>query len=143
MTNEAMEIDTVPCINLQILRASHRVLKAFEDAYRPFGVKATQMPVLALLAHRNAMTTREIAEQTDSERSVLSRKLAVMEKNQWIRSSVNPSTREKVYELTEAGKALLEQVQPVKAKVQAQLMGRLSEQEQNLLLNLCDKFHEI
>ena len=46
-----MEKDNVDlsCINLQMLRASHRVMKVYEDAYRPFGIKATQFPVLNLI----------------------------------------------------------------------------------------------
>lgn len=142
MTTLAAETD-LSCINLQILRASHRVLKAYEDAYRPFGIKATQLPVLNLIGQHKTMTTREIAEKTESERSVLSRKLAVMEKNGWIKSVVNSITREKVFALTEKGEALLAEIKPVRLQVQERLLAKLSEKERMLLLNLCDKFHDL
>lgn len=131
------------CINLQMLRASHRVLKAYEDAYRPYGVKATQLPVLNLIEQYESMTTREIAERTESERSVLSRKLSVMEKNKWIHGATDGQTREKVFKLTDEGKSLLNELKPVRLKVQERLLAQLDDNEVKLLMNLCDKFHEI
>ena len=136
---QATEVD-LSCINLQMLRASHRVMKVYEDAYRPFGIKATQLPVLNLIGQFKNMTTREISQHTESERSVLSRKLTVMEKNGWIRSETNSHTREKYFHLTDNGKQLLEDIKPVREKVQNQLLSRLDEQEVTLLMNLCDKF---
>jgi len=79
--------DTSVCVNLQILRASHSVLKRFDDAYRPWGVKATQLPVLNYLFQVGSATTKSIAAHTSTERSVLSRKLQIMQKNGWIETS--------------------------------------------------------
>lgn len=141
MNTQNTETD-LNCINLQMLRASHRVMKVYEDAYRPYGVKATQLPVLNLIEQKKAMTTREIASQTESERSVLSRKLAVMEKNGWIKAETHPQSREKVFHLSLEGKQLLDTIRPVRARVQEQLLSKLSDSEVNLLMNLCDKFHE-
>jgi len=139
-----MEKDNVDlsCINLQMLRASHRVMKVYEDAYRPFGIKATQFPVLNLINHFNHMTTREIAEQTESERSVLSRKLSVMEKNGWIEVHIDAQTREKIFQLTDLGRQLLNEIKPIRESVQEQLLARLDEHEIQLLMHLCDKLHE-
>jgi len=125
-----------------MLRASHRVMKVYEDAYRPFGVKATQLPVLNLIKHFNSMTTREIAEQTESERSVLSRKLTVMKKNGWIEVHIDAQTREKIFQLSESGKQLLDEIKPIRERVQERLLARLDEREIQLLMNLCDKLHE-
>ena len=126
------------CINLQMLRASHRVLKTYDDAYRPFGIRATQLPVLSLIAQGPA-TIRDIAEETETERSVLSRKLQVMEKHGWIRRESLPGTKEKVYVLDADGKDLLEKVMPVRIQVQQRLLEKLDTQEQQLLVGLCDK----
>jgi len=141
MNLQTQEMD-LSCINLQMLRASHRVMKIYEDAYRPYGVKATQMPVLNLIEQLKTMTTREIAEKTESERSVLSRKLSVMEKNGWIMAETDSQTREKVFQLTDAGKQLLNEIKPVRLQVQEKLLAQFDENEINLLMNLCDKFHE-
>jgi len=138
--NENKEmLDSLACVNLQMLRASHSVLKSYDDAYRPYGVKATQLPVLNLLSSNGTATTKEIASQTMTERSVLSRKLQVMQKNEWIEPKYIRNTREKAYTLTEKGQELVNQVLPIRLDVQEKLMSKLSEDERDLLINLCDK----
>lgn len=138
--NEAVGAEQqLMCVNLQMLRASHTVLKTYDDAYRPFGIRATQLPVLSLIAQQGPVTIKVIAEETVSERSVLSRKLQVMEKNGWIQEVFVQGSREKAFSLSAEGKRLLEKVQPVRLRVQEQLLNRLSEGERNLMLSLCDK----
>jgi len=138
--NENKEmLDSLACVNLQMLRASHSVLKSYDDAYRPYGVKATQLPVLNILSSNGTATTKEIASQTMTERSVLSRKLQVMQKNEWIEPKYIRNTREKAYTLTEKGQDLVNQVLPIRLDVQEKLMSKLSEDERDLLINLCDK----
>lgn len=140
------DLDSMPeqneqlmCINLQMLRASHMVMKTYDDAYRPYGVRATQLPVLNLVEARGPVTIKLIADETVSERSVLSRKLQVMEKHGWITREGIPGSREQAYSLTEAGKVLLEKIKPVRLQVQNELLGRLDDSERQLLLGLCDK----
>ena len=66
------EATSQACFNLQMMRSSHYILKAYDEAYRPFGVRATQMPVLGAVARRQPVTIREIADELESERSVMS-----------------------------------------------------------------------
>lgn len=130
--------ESLQCVNLQMLRASHMVLKTYDDAYRPFGVRATQLPVLNLIA-QGPTTVKTIAEETVTERSVLSRKLQVMEKNGWIQREKMEGSREKAYTLTDEGKALFDKLLPVRMQVQHELLGRLDDNERSLLMGLCDK----
>lgn len=139
MSNAVAKEEKLICVNLQMLRASHMVLKTYDDAYRPYGIRATQLPVLNLIEQRGPVTIKEIADETVNERSVLSRKLQVMEKNGWIEETPVEGSREKAFSLTEEGKALLDKVMPVRLKVQEKLLGRLSEDERHLMLSLCDK----
>jgi DNA-binding MarR family transcriptional regulator len=127
------------CINLQMLRASHYILKAYDEAYRPFGVRATQIPVLAVLARLQPASIRSIADEMESERSVISRKLQVMEKCGWIREDANSTGREKTFVLSAKGRELIENVKPARLSVQKQLMSLLNEDEQQLLMSLCGK----
>jgi len=142
MSEKDKMMDSIACVNLQMLRASHSVLKSYDDAYRPFGVKATQLPVLNLLSQIGTATTKEIALQTMTERSVLSRKLQVMHKNEWIIPQYIRNTREKAYTLTEKGQELVNETMPIRLDVQQKIMSKLSEEERNLLINLCDKLQE-
>ena len=134
MTNQQLN-----CLNMQMLRASHWVLKTYEDAYRPYGIRATQVPVLSLIASDGPISIKQIAEQTITERSVLSRKLGVMEKNGWVSKQAVSGTQERVYEITDIGRAKLANIESIRCQVQQQLTLALSEDEKNMLLNLCDK----
>ena len=136
---QSNNIDTALCINLQMLKTSHVVLKLYEDAYRKYGIKATQLPVLNVIAEYGVITIKEIADVTASERSVLSRKLHVMEKNGWITSEYVYDTREKAFRLSADGKELVQEILPIRLKVQNELMGKLSADEQQLLMSLCEK----
>lgn len=137
-----VESDVPDCINMQILRASHYVLKTYDDAYRDLGLRATQMPVVGLIARKGPITIRQIADEMESERSVMSRKLQVMLKNGWISEDHATSGKEKSFILTEAGRALVQRVLPVKQKVQEAILNKLSAEERNLLLNLCSKLKQ-
>ena len=140
--NTEFENDAAGCINMQILRASHYVLKTYDDAYRSLGIRATQMPVVGLVARKGPITIRQIAEEMESERSVMSRKLQVMQKNGWITEDSQTTGKEKSFILTEKGQALVEQVLPVKYEVQQKILNKLSHEERNLLLNLCTKLKQ-
>ena len=137
-----IEGEAIGCINMQILRASHYVLKTYDDAYRDLGIRATQMPVVGLIARKGPITIRQIADEMESERSVMSRKLQVMEKNGWISEDPATSGKEKSFILADEGRALIERVLPVKHVVQKKILNKLSEDERNLLLNLCSKLKQ-
>lgn len=145
MTNELLptEVTSPACINLQMMRSSHYILKAYDEAYRPYGIRATQMPVLGAVARRQPITIREIADELETERSVMSRKLQVMEKSGWVQEDPETSGKEKTFVLTKDGKALIQQILPVRMEVQQRLMSALSEEELNLLLTLCNKLKAV
>ena len=138
-----VEATSPACINLQVMRSSHYILKAYDEAYRPFGIRATQMPVLGAVARRQPITIREIADELETERSVMSRKLQVMEKSGWIQEDPETSGKEKTFVLTEEGKRLIQKILPVRMEVQQRLMSALSEEELNLLLTLCNKLKAV
>jgi DNA-binding MarR family transcriptional regulator len=137
--NRPSSHDAGACMNLQMLRLSHYVLKAFDEAYRGLGVRATQVPVLDFIAARGAATIRDIAEALESERSVMFRKLQVMDRNGWVTVGEAGRGKEKAYTLTAAGRELVARTQPARDTVQDDLLERLSAEEQRLLLSLCGK----
>jgi DNA-binding MarR family transcriptional regulator len=137
------EVTSPACINLQMMRSSHYILKAYDEAYRPFGIRATQMPVLGAVARRQPITIREIADELESERSVMSRKLQVMEKSGWVEEDPETSGKEKTFVLTETGKELIQKILPVRLQVQQRLQSALTEDELNLLLTLCNKLKAV
>lgn len=136
---DVSKVEVVTCINLEMLRASHYVMKVYDEAYRPYGVRATQLPVLNMIGCRGPIGMKALADATATERSVLSRKLQVMEENGWISVDLAAKGREKGFILTEQGRALVARVMPVRDRVQGELLSRLSPAEQALLTSLCAK----
>jgi len=137
------EVTSPVCINLQMMRSSHFILKAYDEAYRPHGVRATQMPVLGTIARRQPVTIRQIADDLESERSVISRRMQVMKKSGWVKEDAKTSGKEKSFVLTKKGKNLIEKILPVRLQVQQQLTSALTGDELNLLLTLCNKLKAV
>lgn len=137
------EVTSMACINLQMMRSSHFILKTYDEAYRPFGIRATQMPVLGAVARRQPVTIRQIADELESERSVMSRKLQVMEKNGWVRETQDVTSKEKMFVLTSSGNKLIKNILPVRMEVQKRLTSALTGDELDLLLTLCNKLKAV
>jgi len=135
--------NTLPCINLQMMRSSHFIMKAYDNAYRPFGVKATQMPVLGIVAHMQPVTIKQVADEMESERSAISRKMQVMEKNGWVKEDPGTTGKEKSFKLTTKGRNLIEKIKPVRLSVQEKIFNVLSSAEQELLMSLCGKLKSV
>jgi len=133
------EVSSPACINLQMMRSSHYVLKVYDEAYRPYGIRATQMPVLGAVARRQPVTIRQIADELESERSVMSRKLQVMKKCGWVKEDKHTTGKEKTFVLTKKGNNLVKKILPVRLEVQERMMSVLSDEELGLLLTLCSK----
>lgn len=137
------EATSPACINLQMMRSSHYVLKVYDEAYRPYGIRATQMPVLGTVARHQPVTIRQIADDLESERSVMSRRMQVMQKSGWVKEDTKTSGKEKTFVLTKKGKNLIEKILPVRMEVQQRMMSVLTKEELNLLLTLCNKLKAV
>jgi len=65
-----------------------------------------------------------------------------MEKNGWISEDPETTGKEKSFIVAEKGRALIERVLPVRFEVQQKILNKLSDEERNLLLNLCTKLKQ-
>ncbi len=118
-------------------------MKAYDNAYRPFGVKATQIPVLGIVARLQPVTIKTVADEMESERSAISRKMQVMEKNGWVKEDPGTTGKEKSFKLTTKGRNLIERIKPVRFAVQQRIFSALSPAEQELLMSLCGKLKTV
>jgi DNA-binding MarR family transcriptional regulator len=114
------------CYNLR--RASRAVTQVYDAYLEEVGLKATQLTILAVLAHRDPpepVTT--LAEALVLEQSSLSRNLAVLERMGFVAIAKGPTDRrERVPTLTRAGRAALARGYPAWRRAQAALEGALS-----------------
>jgi DNA-binding MarR family transcriptional regulator len=125
------------CLTHGLMRAARAVARGFEAEAADLGVTAPQFTVLALLSFMGPMTVSLIAARVDADRTTMTRNLSVMAQKGWIAEGSAEDRRERVWQLTDAGRVILGQVMPVWQAWQARLVGRLGpEAAAEMLTNL-------
>jgi len=99
---------------LRRVRKLDRVLTGIYDAeFRPFGLKATQLNLLVLVAKAGPIRRIEIAKKLHLDPSTLTRNLKIMLTNGWIKEIAGGEDgRGLPVEVTPQGRDLLNQIGP-------------------------------
>ncbi len=99
----------------------------YDDEFRPFGLKATQLNLLVVIAQIGPVRRIEIGRMIHLDPSTLTRNLHVMLSNGWIEEIADDEDgRGLPVQVTQRGKALLEHVSPAWMRAQekaAKLLG--------------------
>ena len=117
---------TCACYNLR--RTSRAVTQVFDAHFDAIGLKATQFTVLAALSYESEgrPTVNHLAAALVLEQSSLSRNLAVLERQGLLVLEPGEDKRERIVQLTRAGRALLARGYPVWKEAQAAVAGALA-----------------
>jgi DNA-binding MarR family transcriptional regulator len=113
------------CLTHGLMRAARAVARGFEAEAAGLGVTAPQFTVLARLSFMGPLTVSQIAAKVDADRTTMTRNLAVMAQKGWIAEASAEDRRERLWQLTDAGRLTLSQVMPVWQAWQARLVDRL------------------
>jgi len=116
------------CHNLR--RASRAMTQLFDSYFDEIGLKATQFTVLAALAWSEGrpMPIGELAEMLVLDQSSLSRNLAVLERLGLVKLEASPADRrERIVQLTRAGRASLARGFPIWKKAQGVVADALKD----------------
>jgi DNA-binding MarR family transcriptional regulator len=70
-------LETCLCHNVRM--ASRVVSRAYDEALRPTGLRATQIAVLAAVGARGALSIKSLADSLEMERTTLTRNLKPLE----------------------------------------------------------------
>lgn len=128
--NECLEMGvTCACYNLR--RASRAVTQVFDAYFEEIGLKATQYTVLAAVSYEAAgkPTVTHLANALVLEQSSLSRNLAVLERQGFIRLLPGEDKRERIVALTRAGRAAITRGYPVWKQAQSAIAVALDPKE--------------
>lgn len=91
----------------------------YDDELRPFGLKATQLNLLVVVAQLGPVRRIEIGRMIHLDPSTLTRNLQVMLSNGWIEEVADDEDgRGLPLRVTKRGKALLEEVSPAWKRAQ-------------------------
>lgn len=117
------------CICFNLRKATRIVTRAYENAVKPLGLKATQFSILAALHGRPPVAMAKLAEAMGLERTSLTRNLRPLEEHGWVRiDSPADDRRARRIVITEEGRAVLEQAVPLWRRAQAETIAMLQAQ---------------
>lgn len=110
--------DCASCLCLASRRAARGITRIFDRHLRPHGLRATQFSVIATLALRGRSPMAELAEALGVERTTLTRSVALLEAQGWVRVSPSADARERPLEITAAGRRRFDAALPSWAAAQ-------------------------
>ena len=110
--------DCADCLCLASRRAARTITRAYDRRLRPFGIRTTQFTVLVMLILRGPLSIGELAEGLGTERTTLTRNLALLEADGWIALRPGDDARARIAAVTAKGRRLVEQAFPAWRKAQ-------------------------
>ena len=104
-------LDTCLCHNARM--ASRVITRAYDEALRPTGLRATQVAVLAAVGARGALSIKSLANSLEMERTTLTRNLRPLEEQGHVAIAPEGRHRSRVLTLTKSGQAALLKALPL------------------------------
>jgi len=116
------------CACQKVRMAARAVTRAYDDALRPIGLRATQLAVLVAIAVEGAMSIAALAKFMIMDRSTLTRNLRPLEQEGLIAVGLEGWRRSRTLEITEKGRSRLGEALPLWKRAQERLRRNLGEQ---------------
>jgi DNA-binding MarR family transcriptional regulator len=117
------------CACHRVRTAARAVTRAYDDALRPAGLRATQLVVLVAAAAEDAMSIAALAKLMGMDRSTLTRNLRPLEGEGLIALGAEGWRRSRTLAITRKGRARLEDAVPLWEKAQHALRRKLGERK--------------
>jgi DNA-binding MarR family transcriptional regulator len=118
---ESEEVDFVACrrcVCTAARRQSRELTRAFERAMRGSGVRGTQFTLLATLVQTGAIPTTRLADFQGLERTTLTRNLALLVRDGFVRIDEGEDRRVRKVAITPAGEEAARRAYPFWKKAQ-------------------------
>ena len=118
-----MLLDTCMCHKARM--AARVVTRAYDDALRSTGLRASQISVLAAVGARGALSIKSLADTLQMERTTLTRNLRPLEERGYVALGAERRYRSRVLTLTPSGRAALLAALPLWEDAQRAVKRRL------------------
>ena len=119
------QLPTLPCACANLRRAARAVTQLYDDALRDTGLRATQFTLLQALSLRGELRQSELGAMLAIDSTTLTRTLAPLRAETWIRARRGEDRRERYWTITPAGERRLAEARPAWEAVQRRLRGRV------------------
>jgi DNA-binding MarR family transcriptional regulator len=133
MASDRSLAECADCLCLASRRAARIVTRGYDRALRPFGLRATQFSVLVVVSMRGPITIGALAEALGSERTTLTRNLALLEREGWVQSRAGEDARERQLTVTRKGAAIAAEALPAWRQAQRKAQALLGAAAANSL----------
>ena len=117
------------CVCLALRRAARVITQRYDASLRPFGLRATQLPILTAAVGEGRVPLAALAESLGMDRTTLLRNVRPLVRNRWIEVRPEAGSRRVEIRPTAKGRELLARVYPVWRSVQERVKSRLSDPE--------------
>ena len=119
-------LETTGCLCLAARRAARAITREFDQALRPHGLRATQFTLLTALHLAGPQTIGDLAELLSTERTTLTRNLAVAERHGWLAARAShDDARSRIASITPKGLRALTAALPAWRRTQQHLVERI------------------
>lgn len=118
---------TSQCACLNARKAARLLSQLYDAMLRPAGVRSTQLPLLATIGLRGPLAVTELADAVAIDRTTLSRSLALLERNNWVRSAAGGDLRTREISLTPQGRDVVRRAIPLWEKAQGLVVAMLGD----------------
>jgi len=139
MPKSSSSEECLACLCLASRKAARALTRAYDRKLRPAGMRATQFSLLVLINGFGPITIGKLAEVSATERTTLTRNLALLEAAEWVRVQAGEDARERSVSLTNKGAAALERARPLWREAQTQARTLLGEAGAASLLRVSEQ----
>jgi DNA-binding MarR family transcriptional regulator len=120
--------DFVGCLAGNLRAASRLATRRYDAELRESGLRITQVAILAQLRRQDALSISELAAELSSERSVIARDVAVLERDGLLSIEIDPKDRRvRNVALTKVGRVRLRSAGPAWRRAQQQMREALGQ----------------
>ncbi len=116
------------CVCFNLRRAARSITRFYDKALQPIGIRSTQLSVLMTIKlKKDGIVLSKLAKATMTERTTLTRNLAVLQKNGLITIEAGEDRREKFIKLTQPGEETLLKAVPIWEAAQKSVAEQLDD----------------
>ena len=127
------------CTLFHLRKASRSITQIYDATLAPVGLKGTQFTLLSGIALSEEATVQQLAERLVTDRTTLTRNLALLVKAGFVRIGVGTDRRSRLVTLTPKGREILAEALPLWAEAQAHVVSSLGTKRwRGLLDHLAD-----
>ena len=133
MTQHMESAANCACFNIR--KAARAVTQMYDEMLRKTGLRATQYSILQVTMRIGPATVMRLAEVLVTDRTTLTRNLALLEKQGYVAITEGEDRREREVAITERGRKVLAKAYPFWKEAQEKMAGRLGQERFERLLS--------